>query len=143
MRTTPGRTASAGTIVITACRCGLGFLAPRASRGGWRLRAGLWALPFGHERGLFVVNGIDLRLDPLEVLLVLPLQQQARFTSLDGRRRLPQRRCGRAVWGGPGNQPGMAGAIVGERLDAAFGVNMDIEMIFRDVDADRDLIRRG
>jgi hypothetical protein len=36
----------------------------------------------------------------------------------------------------------MAGAIVGELLNAAFGVNVDIEMILRDVDADGDLICR-
>jgi hypothetical protein len=42
----------------------------------------------------------------------------------------------------PGDQPGMAGAIVGELLKAAFGVDVDIEMILRDVDADGDLICR-
>lgn len=41
----------------------------------------------------------------------------------------------------PDNQPGVAGAIVVELLEAAFGVNVDIEMIFRDVDADGDVDR--
>jgi hypothetical protein len=40
-----------------------------------------------------------------------------------------------------GDQPGVASAVVGELLDAASGVSVDIELMFRDVDADSDLIR--
>jgi hypothetical protein len=38
-------------------------------------------------------------------------------------------RVGR-LGGDPADQPGVADAIVGELLDATFGVNMDIEMMF-------------
>lgn len=48
--------------------------------------------------------------------------------------------AGRVSGRDPGDQSGIASAIVGELLDAAFGVDVDIEMIFRDVDADSDLL---
>jgi hypothetical protein len=47
--------------------------------------------------------------------------------------------AGRMFGGDPDDQPGVTGVIVAELLDAALGVNMDIEMTLRDVDADSDL----
>jgi hypothetical protein len=39
--------------------------------------------------------------------------------------------AGRLFRRNPGDQPDMAGAIVGELLNAALGVNVDIEMILQ------------
>jgi len=43
---------------------------------------------------------------------------------------------------GPGDQFGVIFAIVGEPAGNSLGVEMDIEMFFRDVDANGDFVRR-